>query len=494
LANTDNNDFIYVNRMARISGSNAFLAATQTGIFKTTDGGTSWNEVSHFDTNGRGFVDLKVDPTNPNHLLAYHFGDGNIEVVNMHISTPANLTGNYPVIPAAFGPEIPDSGVSGEIILVADDTNPTDDGCETIQNDINGKIALIERGSCNFTVKVINAQNAGAIAVAVFNNVADELFTMGGDDPDINIPAMMITKGLGDRIKASIAPVQVNIQIDEEVQLNNFVMRSTNGGDFWAILDNHGLPDLDVERMEIAFGSDGKTYIAASTVPEEVDNQQTPGTLGLYRSTGAGNTQFEKTDSDTNFIERQGWYDLAIAVNPDDSNHVIMGAVDQYATHDGGTTIDRKTWWFSRSGFLAQYIHADHHGYFFSPHSSDHIYTASDGGISKSEDGGESWFHRNNGLNISQSYGIAVSPDGQQVTSGTQDNGSQLFFGDQQAWLEWQGGDGGFSGWDQQQGQYVYGSYVEGQLYGSNNGGYSAQAMELPDTEGARFIQPFVLD
>jgi hypothetical protein len=114
--------------------------------------------------------------------------------------------------------------------------------------------------------------------------------------------------------------------------------------------------------------------------------------------------------------------------------------------------------------------------------------------VAKSEDGGASYLAINNGLNISQSYGIAVSPDGQYVTSGTQDNGSQLYYGDQQTWLEWQGGDGGYSGWDQQQDNFVYGSYVEGQMYGSNDGGLSAQAMELPDTDGARFIQPFVLD
>ncbi len=491
---TDRTDFYFVNRMARIPGSDTFLAATSTGIFKTTDEGNNWSEVSNFETNGRGFVDLKVDPSNPNHVLAYHFGEGNVEVVNMQISTPANLSGSYPAVPAAFGPEIPNSGISGEVLLVADSTNIARDGCETILNDINGKIALIERGSCNFTVKVINAQNAGAIAAIVFNNTAEEPFAMGGEDSDINIPAVMISKTLGDRMRSGTPPVNVNIQVEDEIQMNNFIMRSTNGGDFWAKLDNHGLPDLDVERMEIAFGTDGKTYIAVSTEAEEIDDETTPGTIGLYRSIGSSNTNFEKTDSNTNFIERQGWYDLAIAVNPDDSNHVIMGAVDQFATQDAGASIDQKTWWWSRPGFLAQYIHADHHGYFFSPHNSEHIYTVSDGGVSKSEDSGDTWVHLNNGLNISQSYGIAVSPNGQKITSGTQDNGSQLFFGDQQAWLEWQGGDGGYSAWDQQQGQYVYGSYVRGQLYGSNDGGFTAEAMELPDTEGARFIQPFVLD
>jgi hypothetical protein len=491
---TNRTDFYYVNRMTKIPNSSALLAATSTGIFKTTDEGTVWNEVTNFDANGRGFTDIKVDPSNPNHVLAYHFGDPNLPLINMHVTQPASVSGNHNVIPASFGPEFPTNGLSGEMLLIQDQGGANSlDACEEIVNDINGKIALIERGNCNFDDKIINVQNAGAIAAIIFTDNRG-VVSMAGDDPDVNIPSGMVTRQLGDRLRSGIPPVLMTIYNTNEILLNRFVMRSTNGGDFWAKLGDHGLPEMDVERMEIAFGSDGKTYIAVSTPTEEIDDELTPGTIGLFRSIGSNNTNFEKTDSDTNFIERQGWYDLAIAVNPDDSNHVLMGAVDQFATRDGGVTIDQKTWWYSRAGYLAQYIHADHHGYYFSPHNSDHVYTVSDGGVSKSEDGGETWIALNNGLNISQSYGIAVSPDGQQVTSGTQDNGSQLFFGDQQAWLEWQGGDGGFSAWDQQQGQYVYGSYVRGQLYGSNDGGFSAQAMELPDTEGARFIQPFVLD
>ncbi len=495
---TNQTNFDFVNRLAKIPNSNVILAATSKGLFKSNDGGELWNEVSGVDVddNDRGFTDLKIDPTDPNHMLAYYYGEANSVSFNFNVSPPSTVSGTYASIPAQFGPSIPGAGISGELLLVDDGTNPTSDGCEAITNDITGKIALIERGSCNFTVKVVNAQNAGAIAVVVFQNSSDDPFSMGGDDPAINIPSVMISKVLGDFLRIDVPPVNITIQGTEEINLDRFIMRSTNGGDLWVTLDNHGLPDLDVDRMEIAFGSDGKTYIAVSKPTEEFDNGTTNGTLGLYRSIGTNNTFFEKTASNTNFIERQGWYDLAIAVNPNDSDHVIMGAVDQYATTNGGTTINKTSLWTlgSLADNVAQYIHADHHGYFFSPFNSNHFYVVSDGGVSKSEDGGDSFFSLNNGLNISQSYGIAVSPDGQRVTSGTQDNGSQLFFGDEQAWLEWRGGDGGYSAWDQQQDNFVYGSFVNGAMYGSNNGGFSTENMDLPDTDGARFIQPFVLD
>ena len=52
------------------------------------------------------------------------------------------------------------------------------DGCEPFAG-VTGKIALLERGFCTFGVKVKNAQNAGAMAVIVANNVAGIPITMG---------------------------------------------------------------------------------------------------------------------------------------------------------------------------------------------------------------------------------------------------------------------------------------------------------------------------
>lgn len=491
--NTDSSDFDYVNRMTKIPNSNTFMAATGEGIFRSTDAGQNWTEVSNHEATGRGFVDLQLDPSNSNHLLASHFGIPN-DVLTVAISTANNITGSNIAIPASFGPDFPANGISSILTVASYDANNVD-GCEAITSDVNNKIAVMRRGSCNFTVKVKNAQDAGAIAAIVVQNSSDDTFAMGGEDGSITIPSAMVGQEFGDGILLSTTNLQTNIALTLLDPLERFVMRSTNQGLNWQILDqSDGLPESDVERIEIAFANDGTSYLAVSTETIELETGGTEGTLGLWKSQAPNHSTFAKTPSNTQFVERQGWYDLAIAVNPSNSNHVIMGAVDQYATTNGGNTINQKTYWYAPDGRIPQYIHADHHGYYFSPHNSSHIYVVSDGGVAKSENGGNSWIALNNGLNISQSYGIAVSPDGTKITSGTQDNGSQIFFGDQHAWLEWQGGDGGYSGWDQQQGQYVYGSYINGQMYGSNNQGQSIRVMELPDTEGARFIQPFVLD
>ncbi len=497
LESTTGSDFHYVNRLARIPGSNVLMAATGTGIFRSTDLGLSWTEVSGHETTERGFVDLKLDPSDPNHLLASHFGNSN-DVVQIQISTPNTINGSNVAIPAGFGPEFDAAGVSGELAPATYSNGANYSGCQAITSDVNNKIAVMQRGGCNFTDKVKNAQNAGASAAIIVQSTNEPAFTMGGEDDSITIPAAMVDKDFGDGVLLSTVTLQANIVATVTDPLQRFVMRSTNQGATWQILDaDDGLPENDVERIEIGFGTDGTTYLAISSETTETQSGNITlynGTRGLWKSIGPDHLSFNKTNSTTNFIERQGWYDLAIAVNPHNSNHVIMGAIDQFATTNGGSSITKRTYWFSPPGYVSKYIHADHHGYFFSPHNNSHIYVVSDGGVAKSEDNGATWLALNNGLNISQSYGIAVSPDGKNITSGTQDNGSQLYFGNRQTWLEWQGGDGGYSAWDQQQGNYVYGSYVNGQMYGSNNGGMSAVNMPLPDTEGARFIQPFELD
>ncbi len=84
---------------------------------------------------------------------------------------------------------------TGDVVYYNDNAATTHEGCVTPSNAgaLNGKIALIDRGNCNFTVKVKNAQDAGAIAVIMVNNVAGSPIVMGGTDNTITIPAVMIS-------------------------------------------------------------------------------------------------------------------------------------------------------------------------------------------------------------------------------------------------------------------------------------------------------------
>jgi extracellular elastinolytic metalloproteinase len=66
-----------------------------------------------------------------------------------------------------------------------------------------GKIALIDRGVCTFTAKVKKAEDRGALMVIVANNIAGPATAMGGADPSITIPSVMVTDVDGNTFKAN---------------------------------------------------------------------------------------------------------------------------------------------------------------------------------------------------------------------------------------------------------------------------------------------------
>ena len=99
------------------------------------------------------------------------------------VSAPNSIAGTYQAAGAEFGAQLDTTGVAGEVSLVNDGAGTTSDACEALAaGSLSGKIALIDRGTCDFTVKVKNAQNAGAAAAIVANNQGDGILVMGGTD------------------------------------------------------------------------------------------------------------------------------------------------------------------------------------------------------------------------------------------------------------------------------------------------------------------------
>ena len=127
-------------------------------------------------------------------------GKGDHQVV---VDAPASIAGIYRAQGAAFGPALDKTGVSGDIVLASDGAGVSSDACEAIQNDVSGKIALVDRGTCTFVTKVKNAQVAGAVAVIVANNRGDSIITMGGTDATIAIPSVFIGRTDGTTLKSA---------------------------------------------------------------------------------------------------------------------------------------------------------------------------------------------------------------------------------------------------------------------------------------------------
>jgi len=129
------------------------------------------------------------------------------------------LAGDYEGVPAAFGGEIVD--LTEDLVLVEDDpsgTSDTNDACDPITNggDLSGKIAVIRRGECEFGFKALAAENEGAVAVIMVNNVEGEAITMAGGavGEQVTIPLFMVSDTDGEAIIEQLLSETVNATIN----------------------------------------------------------------------------------------------------------------------------------------------------------------------------------------------------------------------------------------------------------------------------------------
>jgi hypothetical protein len=124
-------------------------------------------------------------------------------------TTVPSVSGTYQVGTASFGPQLTVAGVTGELALYSRQRGETGPGCDPFnaanQRNADGAIIMIDRGSCAFTMKVKNAQDAGAIGVIIVDNVAGSPpDSLGGSDPTIVIPAVRITMADGKTLKSAL--------------------------------------------------------------------------------------------------------------------------------------------------------------------------------------------------------------------------------------------------------------------------------------------------
>lgn len=512
LASTDNPNFHYVNRIAMVPATDVVVAATRSGLWRSTDLGVSWTRVAtSLYIDGDGYADLKADPSTPTRMLAYAFGtaQGRGVIPQIDLGTAPNVFGvrqNFTtaasaVFPAAFTPT--------NLRVGNDGVGQGSDGCEAFPaNFFANQYALVDRGTCSFVIKVKNAQNAGALGVVIAQNTGDAPFAGGGADNTITIPSMMISLADGNRIRAAILAAgplfadgfedtslvsdTLAVQVGGPSVLTNYLARSLDGGATWTQLTAaEGLPESNITRGEIGWGPGGVVYTAFA------DASANPATRGLWRSANGGAT-WTQTASTAPFIERQGDYDLVTFVDPTNANKVYLGAIDQWVSIDGGATITQNSEWAPGAGQMPDYIHADHHGYFAKPGDANTVYTVSDGGVHQTTDGGVTYRELNFGYNVAMPNNISVSADGSRAVVGTQDNGTMFYFGSNEVWIEWSGGDGGVTAIDQQNTNTWYSERPFASFFGTNDGGQSEQALNFPgagsNTNGGLFYAPIALD
>ncbi len=203
---------------------------------------------------------------------------------------------------------------------------------------------------------------------------------------------------------------------------------STNRGDTWEQL-KRGLPSpREFGRTSLAVAkTDDKTVYAFVGA---TDGR----CLGVFRSRDGGkhwvshNVEHFAACGSLNYVN-------CLAVSPTDPDLVICGARDLHRSTDGGQTWTQVTEWFAAPDSTG-YSHADHHALLW-PHK-ERLYSANDGGVDVSHDGGVTWRNLTNGLEIAMFYDIDVAasfppraPDPKGIPNliiagGTQDNASVM--------------------------------------------------------------------
>lgn len=156
-------------------------------------------------TNNANFA-TPVDGSRPR-MQMYLFDA--VPSVVLKVNTPPAIAGNYVAVESGFSTanKLANVGpVTGQVVYFNDASGGTHLACTGApSNSLTGKIALINRGTCSFVIKVKEAQNAGAIAVIMVNNAPGAPIVMGGTDNTITIPAVMISDVDGAAFAAQLA-------------------------------------------------------------------------------------------------------------------------------------------------------------------------------------------------------------------------------------------------------------------------------------------------
>jgi len=157
-----------------------------------------------FDVGRRNNANFGTPPDGTSGRMQMFVWEGDNASKQVVVHAPPAIAGSYMAGDAEFGAQV--ALVTATVKLANDGVLTTTDGCDTFgAGFFTGQIALIDRGSCNFTVKALNAQNAGALGVIIADNRVDPVPPeMFGIDPSITLPVVSILQADGVTFKANL--------------------------------------------------------------------------------------------------------------------------------------------------------------------------------------------------------------------------------------------------------------------------------------------------
>jgi subtilisin family serine protease len=211
-------------------------------------------------------------------------GDSSVEA--MEVSQPPSIAGRYATKESRFSPPLSDvDPIEGKLVLVDDDdeTLPsgeegvTSDGCQPLLNgdEVSGNIALMQRSGCLFTDMVKNAEDAGAVAVLIYN-IAGDAVVISGQEGLVDIPVLMIGQADANLILAELDEGN-SVEVVLEKSL---LLTTTDNGNLMAGFSARGPgPNPDILKPDVT--APGVNIIAGFT-PEPAN--ATPGENYAYLS------------------------------------------------------------------------------------------------------------------------------------------------------------------------------------------------------------------
>ncbi|MBQ89732.1 MAG: glycosyl hydrolase, partial [Acidimicrobiaceae bacterium] len=208
------------------------------------------------------------------------------------------------------------------------------------------------------------------------------------------------------------------------------IWKSTDGGDTWTdISANPGFPDgtWGISAVSVSPADPDRVYAL-------VENENG----GLFRSDDAGET-WTLVSANRNLRQR-AWYFTRLGADSEDPDKVWVLNVQLWVSNDGGRTFDN-----------VDTPHGDHHDIWIAPEDGDRIVIADDGGAQVTFDGGDTW---STYLNQPTAQFYRVTTDSHfpyRIYGGQQDNSTiriaHRSAGGSITERDWEPSAGGESGW-----------------------------------------------